>query len=97
MIHEFISSNFSSGNVLFPFHIIIDSGARLITIRKRKLIGYNQTVLKANRIVSVHINRFNELLFLSGITITTASENIYLNGFIPKDAIQIQRLIESLL
>lgn len=97
MTHEFTSSNLSSGNILFPLHIIIDTQEKLIIIRKRKIIGYNQVVLKANSIVSLKINRFNELLFLSSITIITAGEKYILNGFAPNETTQIFKLIEELL
>lgn len=96
MEYKFKSSLFSRGNTIFPSQVVIDSSARTVTFFKRRLVGYNQTVLKVDRIVTVSIHRFNELLFLSEIIISTSGGELRVNGFSPKDAAEIRSLIEKM-
>ena len=94
MIFEFSTSHLSRGNVVFPTKVIINDSTGTLIIQKRRLIGYDQTTLKICNIISVTIRRFNEKIFLSEIVLTTAHNEFRLNGFAPKDAQELKKLIE---
>jgi len=96
MIHEFVSSRLSSDNHLFPYKLVIDDQRRIVSLLKKKLIGYNSISLPIRQINTVAIRKFNELLFLSEIVITTANNQLNINGFSSTDAKTIKRIIESL-
>jgi hypothetical protein len=97
MQYKFKSCLFSKGNNIFPSQIIIDTTARTFTFFKRRLVGYDQTILKADRIVAVSIRKYNELLLLSEITISTYGSELHINGLSSKDANEIRSLIEKML
>lgn len=96
MIHEFISSRLSSDNHLFPYKHVIDDQKRIVSVLKKKLIGYNSISLPVRQINTIEIRKFNELLFLSEIVITTTCNQLNINGFSSTDAKTIKRIIESL-
>lgn len=97
MVYEFSASRLSKNNKIFPDKLVIDSTAKTIAFFKHRLIGYDQVKLKSDKIVSLTIHRFSELLFLSEIVISTPAGDIRVNGFNPKDAIEIKKIIESIM
>ena len=96
MMHEFVSSRLSSDNHLYPFKLVIDDQKRVLFLFKKKLIGYNSISLPVRQINTVAIRKYNELLFLSEIVITTANNQLNINGFSSTEAKTIKRIIESL-
>lgn len=91
MIFEFSTSHLSRGNVIFPIKVIINDANGTLIIKKRRLIGYDQTTLKISNIISVSIRRFNEKIFFSEIVLTTAYNEYRLNGFTPKDVLELKK------
>lgn len=97
MVYEFKASRFSKNNKLFPTKLLVDNYAKTVMLFKKRLIGYDQVQLKAGKIVSVTIHRFNELFVLSEIVISTAGGDIRANGFNPNDAAEIKKIIETIM
>ena len=97
MIYEFITSRFSKQNTFFPIKIQIDDLQRKVSFYKGRIIGYDNVTLSTRKIDSVTIHKNNELLFLSEIVISTASNELRANGFKAIDAITIKKLIDSLM
>ena len=97
MVYKFTASRFSNRGKLFPNQIVIDNVARKITFYKKRLIGYDCTIINGEKITSVTLHRFNELLFLSAIVISIPGGEISANGFKLKDAVEIKTIIESIM
>lgn len=91
MKHTFSASRVTGGNAIFPDQLIIDDDAKMVTYRKKQLIGYDETTIRFSAIGSV--SRSAGLLFCDVTIETNGGVTILANGFIRADANAIVSLL----
>lgn len=91
MKHTFSASRVTGGNAVFPDQLVIDDDAQMVTYRKKKLIGYDETTIRFSSIGSV--SRSAGLLFCDVTIETNGGVTILANGFTRSDANTIVRLL----
>jgi hypothetical protein len=91
MKHTFSASRVTGGNAIFPDQLIIDDDAKMVTYRKKQLIGYNETTIRFSAIGSV--SRSAGLLFCDVTIETNGGVTILANGFTRADANAIVSLL----
>ena len=91
MKHTFSASRVTGGNAVFPDQLVIDDDAQMVTYRKKKLIGYDETTIRFSAIGSV--SRSAGLLFCDITIETNGGVTILANGFTRSDANTIVRLL----
>ena len=93
MKHTFSASRVTGGNVVFPDQLIIDDETQMVTYRKKKLIGYDETTIRFSAIGSV--SRSAGLLFCDVTIETSGGVTILANGFSRSDANEIVNLLNN--
>ena len=93
MKHTFSASRVTGGNVVFPDQIVIDDNAQMVTYRKKKLIGYDETTIRFSAIGSV--SRSAGLIFCDVTIETNGGVTILANGFSRSDANAIVKLLND--
>ena len=93
MKHTFSASRVTGGNVVFPDQLVIDDGAQMVTYRKKKLIGYDETTIRFSSIGSV--SRSAGLIFCDVTIETSGGVTILANGFTRADANAIVSLLNN--
>jgi len=91
MKHTFSASRVTGGNAIFPDQLIIDDDAKMVTYRKKQLIGYDETTIRFSAIGSV--SRSAGLLFCDVTIETNGGVTILANGFTRADANAIVSLL----
>ena len=91
MKHTFSASRVTGGNAVFPDQLVIDEDAQMVTFRKKKLIGYDETTIRFSSIGSV--SRSAGLLFCDVTIETNGGVTILANGFSRSDANTIVNLL----
>ena len=93
MKHTFSASRVTGGNVVFPDQLVIDDNAQMVTYRKKKLIGYDETTIRFSAIGSV--SRSAGLIFCDVSIETNGGVTILANGFSRSDANAIVKLLNN--
>ena len=93
MRHTFSASRISGGNAVFPDQLVIDDDAQMVTYRKKKLIGYDETTIRFSAIGSV--SRSAGLIFCDVTIETNGGVTILANGFSRSDANAIVKLLNK--
>ena len=93
MKYTFSASRVTGGNVVFPDQFVIDEDTQMLTYRKKKLIGYEETNIRFASIGSV--SRSAGLLFCDVTIETTGGVTIVANGFTRSDANRIVQLLTN--
>ena len=91
MRRTFSASRVTGGNVVFPDQLVIDDDAQMVTYRKKKLIGYDETTIRFSAIGSV--SRSSGLLFCDVTIETNGGVTIVANGFSRADANAIVNML----
>jgi len=91
MKHTFSASRVTGGNVVFPDQLVIDEESQMVTYRKKKLIGYDETTIRFSSIGSV--SRSAGLIFCDVTIETNGGVTILANGFTRSDANTIVSLL----
>ena len=91
MKYTFSASRVTGGTVVFPDQLVIDDNAQMVTYRKKKLIGYDETTIRFSAIGSV--SRSAGLLFCDVTIETSGGVTIIANGFSRSDANAIVNLL----
>ena len=79
--------------MVFPDQLIIDDETQMVTYRKKKLIGYDETTIRFSAIGSV--SRSAGLLFCDVTIETSGGVTILANGFSRSDANEIVNLLNN--
>ena len=93
MIHKFTACRVSGdGNAVFPDEIIIDDEEEVVTFRKPRLIGCNESRVRFGAIGSVTVQK--HLLFADICIETRGGREIVAHGFTRSDAEEIAKLLQ---
>ena len=76
---------------MFPDQLVIDEESQMVTYRKKKLIGYDETTIRFSSIGSV--SRSAGLIFCDVTIETNGGVTIIANGFTRSDANTIVSLL----
>ena len=79
------------GNMVFPATIVIDTDAQEVRIRKKKLIGSDETKIRFDAIACIEVS--THVLFADVIIETRGGRQIAARGFKRRAAEQIKELL----